>query len=1411
MKILPKKSRSWAEIVEDEFTIFEQLKKRKHSPYLMKDSRTLFDQSRQATTNGNGTAPRQPSRPRNNIEQVKVYRQLLEQCRKISAAEAFDQILYLEHAQEFTPVDYIKAIEDKLGKSCVVPLGKVSGQVLVDLESPQMAETIIEEGLLINGILLKALPYQKKAEIITSSGLPYVIEDVDIIRTLRPYCQVVFIAPAVNTSGGYTWLDLKKTAFILMNKGKKITDLPHKEDHRDCQRRICLGLLGVRLPSLCCSKCYRMGHKRINCPLRAASIPQPSSQRNNVKPIEPSPTTTTAAHPSTALDRPAPEAFPGGLNPFGRVTSIVQQMMELANSCWADARREAFITLNDGVRLSQIPARLEIKTKGIITPVYVSYGIRCSLYHRQGHKRANCPQKAGMTEDKLLFSERPPVARPNVWSKPLASSSQASPAVAPTPAANILSSTATAVADPPLRDSNDQATVDQATTNESQKLPPSQENRNLAPRQMDGLVKNDKASAAIASVQQLELERGELLQAFTNKGLMDKLLAKSNAQQRQAIEHQRHPVEKVVTRQKLCSAAEMRFRVASLNTRGIAALRRRIKLCCFLKKHEIDICFLQETNVISLDEERDLCHGYSTVVVASPVSSLPAALPPAPAALAREEGAWILGDLNISEDSAKDLASGLAKALAELLDQADLVDIATFFDAALEHTRVATIGSRVDARRLDNILLPSGFCDRVTQYQTIDYAYSDHLAVLIQLGDPAPTRLHCIGKLLRSDLFFDRMETFIEETSEDLANLSPPMLWDHWTRIKADLVAEIRSLAPAVVESGGGYIERASQFLRRRLEDDTARSDYPALSDLGHSLRARRRSPSTFTDKDGNAISGGQLRRFLREHLSSRFAQVTSSVESNVDKSSLNQSQDPLQEQRNSINLTPSVKSTKTKKTAVRDNAWVVGDLNIDGGPAGATDSASVEALSNLLEQAALEDAATFFNLAHLPTRVADIEDYRVLAAILLRRLRPHLPTLAIDCQTYAIPGRSPSWNISRLTDEVEIATAGRLPLAVVSLDLESAFNSLNIGFLMWLLVFLGLPQAFIRWIQLLYAGANAAVRIGEHHTAAFPLINGVRQGCAVSAALFSLATTPLLRRLQSSLGEGNVIAYADDIVLMVRQEEHFDEVATIFQGFQRASGIRVNFRKSVSLWCGAWPARVYSPLDITWTDTSLRILGCDIRPRASAAMQEKHLLDLVDAAFRRWATFTRGLSLVGRARTANCLVLSSFMHNLHGYIPVDSSNSKLQAHLWVGARVGDLIGHGSLHLRVTRAALVDEAALSQYTSRLLEENCRGSYRVNGIGEAIVLRGTATPFQRLTTRTARRVLERPRLAALPITQLLGRWLPHVSIPISISWSSLRRCGFSGHNIDVAVRLALHALPHIAHPASARESCIACES
>ncbi|UYV84205.1 hypothetical protein LAZ67_X001518, partial [Cordylochernes scorpioides] len=150
----------------------------------------------------------------------------------------------------------------------------------------------------------------------------------------------------------------------------------------------------------------------------------------------------------------------------------------------------------------------------------------------------------------------------------------------------------------------------------------------------------------------------------------------------------------------------------------------------------------------------------------------------------------------------------------------------------------------------------------------------------------------------------------------------------------------------------------------------------------------------------------------------------------------------------------------------------------------------------------------------------------------------------------------------------------------------------------------------------------------------------------------------------------------------------------------------------------------------------------------------------------------------------------------------------------WVGARVRDL-GDDDHHTIVTphptRSALADAAALAAFCRRIVAENIQASYRVPSLAEAVVLRGTTKPLARITTRSARRALDRPRLAALPIHRLLARWTPTVDVPPRVDWTSLRRGALSGHNADVALRLALHALPHPEHPASAGPSCPACGS
>ncbi|UYV64920.1 hypothetical protein LAZ67_3002445 [Cordylochernes scorpioides] len=877
---------------------------------------------------------------------------------------------------------------------------------------------------------------------------------------------------------------------------------------------------------------------------------------------------------------------------------------------------------------------------------------------------------------------------------------------------------------------------------------------------------------------------------------------------------------------------------------------------CPIEKHEIDICFLQETNVISLDEERDLCHGYSAVVVPSTttVGSGLACVFAAGIVVHRQQILWpgkvAVIDLTVRgysmtcinahvshapEERCRQLQiiaalareEGSAEALAELLDQADLVDIATFFDAALEHTRVATIGSRVDARRLSRILLPSGFCDRVTHYQTIDYAYSDHRAVLIQVGDPAPTKLPCIGKLLR---------------------------------IKANLVAEIRSLRPAVAESGGGYIERASLFLRRSVEDDTARSDYPSLSDLGRSLRARRLSPSTFTDDDGNAIYGGQLRRFLLERLSTEVTPLEFNEWDQLFLADISRDQIAA-----AIHRLPN----GPFKNFFAEVLWqVVEPSRLRG----ALPPSSRRSKVILLPKVHGGPRLQAFRPNSLPKT-----DYRVLSSVLMACLRRHLPDLVPQCQTYAVPGRSSSWNIARVSDEAAGASRHDTPLAIISLNLKSAFDTLSRSYLFALLEKLGLLSTFLGWIAVLFGEADASIRVGDVYTKAFPILNGVRQGCRFSAALFSIGVGPLLRRFERTLGRGNVVAYADDIVLFIRDDAQFELVPLIFEEFRMSSGVAVNFTKSCGLWCGSWKHGTDSPLGIFWTSESLTVLDCTITTRNTVAPQASHLMGLL-------------------------LVLGFILHHLHGYLPPGTTFGRLQAWLarfvwvfeggvglfdiagqlrlaclkgvqaslrgaangyswlvrswtwmtspapdvwlstrrrrrllslwesvcrilelnprilypaslrslrlrgdnrflrppdllapdrWLQTTVGDFSDGAPALVRSTRGALLDAQHLGIFCQRLLQENASSRYHAY--------------------QSARRALDAARLQAHPDAELAARWDPTVDVPLSISWVDLLRNCFLGHDADVALRLALHALPHPDHPASRRANCAACGS
>ncbi|UYV80937.1 hypothetical protein LAZ67_19002220 [Cordylochernes scorpioides] len=463
-----------------------------------------------------------------SAHKIKASRQLLDQCRVRSLKSTFDQMVFL---QEFSPVDYIKALENMLSKDGVLQLAKKSGQILVGLSWSEMAERLIEDGLEIRGVLLKAFPYRKKPDKILLNCLPFVIEDSDVIKALRPFCQVTSIASVILTNGKRKWQDTRRDAFVLMLDGMKPT-----------------------------------------C---------------------------------------------GSLQPTYSTTSFT-------------------------------PAPPATEVSAICDPVAVGTKATAAVLRKSSSK---------------LFEE----------------------------------------------------------------------------------AKN------------VRLNKEDALRAITSPIFLRKYL------------------------KELDNVKKSGLRL--LASKLIDKLRREFP------SSESGSCFLARSpSLMSKSEVNG--QNLSTATSHLPDERLQQLKSIRTAAI--NENTWILADFNISEENARDVASGSVEALIELLDRANLVDSAAIFDADHQPTRISNYGNRLDSSRLDRVLLPSNLSDRATHCWTLHYRNSDHRAVLLQIGevpDPRPPN----------------------DASSIMEDLMAGELWQKWTSFKANLTQgralRTRRTSLTICNSAGQVIE----------------------------------------------------------------------------------------------------------------------------------------------------------------------------------------------------------------------------------------------------------------------------------------------------------------------------------------------------------------------------------------------------------------------------------------------------------------------------------------------------------------------------------------------------------------------------------------------------------------------------
>ncbi|CAM2096344.1 unnamed protein product [Caretta caretta] len=257
--------------------------------------------------------------------------------------------------------------------------------------------------------------------------------------------------------------------------------------------------------------------------------------------------------------------------------------------------------------------------------------------------------------------------------------------------------------------------------------------------------------------------------------------------------------------------------------------------------------------------------------------------------------------------------------------------------------------------------------------------------------------------------------------------------------------------------------------------------------------------------------------------------------------------------------------------------------------------------------------------------------------------------------QTYIVPDRSIFDNLFLVRELLELDCRDGMSFALLSPDQEKVFNRVDHGYLLSTLQSFGFGPQFVGFLRVLYASAECLVKLNWTRTEPVSFGQGVWQGCPLSGQLYTLAIEPflcLLRRRLTGLVLREpelwlvLLAYADDVLLVVQDPGILARVEACQAIYSAASSARVNWVKSSGLAVGDWRQASSLPpalQTIRWSGGPLLYLGVYLSAMHPSLPEnwENSEGGVIERLWK-WMGLLQSLSLQGRGLVLNQIVLST-------------------------------------------------------------------------------------------------------------------------------------------------------------------------
>ena len=230
--------------------------------------------------------------------------------------------------------------------------------------------------------------------------------------------------------------------------------------------------------------------------------------------------------------------------------------------------------------------------------------------------------------------------------------------------------------------------------------------------------------------------------------------------------------------------------------------------------------------------------------------------------------------------------------------------------------------------------------------------------------------------------------------------------------------------------------------------------------------------------------------------------------------------------------------------------------------------------------------------------------DYKILAKLLVNRMKPVLPQVITSSQLCSVANRNILFGINNILSSIHFVKERRQRACILSLDFFKAYDRVMLDYLLKVMRKMNFSSLFCSWIRMMHEGAMTKFILSSL-TEAIRVDFSIRQGDPLSMILYILFIEPFLLALERNLIGLNVAGisqkvegYCDDVNILTSDDTDLvrvDEIVTEFEAISGAILSRTNKCKIMGL--RSWKDRINWPLNYLKSEKELKIFGIFITP----------------------------------------------------------------------------------------------------------------------------------------------------------------------------------------------------------------------